>query len=72
MEVEEVAEVEDAKDLEDKASPAESRFARKVANFGIARRGYYTPGRMNSEEFGPAGNFTLELLYSSGIEFASC
>jgi len=49
MEVEEVAEVENAEDLEDKDFPAESLFARKVANFGIARRGYYTPGRTNSE-----------------------
>jgi hypothetical protein len=49
MEVEKVEEVEDAEDFEDKDSTAESRFARKVANFGIARRGYYTPGRMNSE-----------------------
>jgi len=49
MEVQEVEEAEDAQGLEDKDSTAESRFARNVANFGIARRGYYTPGRINSE-----------------------
>jgi hypothetical protein len=49
MKVEEVEEFEDAEGLEDKDSPAESRLARKAANFGMARRGYYTPGRMNSE-----------------------
>jgi hypothetical protein len=50
MDVEEVEEAEDAED-EDSAS-AESRLARKVANFGMAAGRYYTPGRMNSEEFG--------------------
>jgi hypothetical protein len=62
MEVEEVEEVVDAEDLEDKDCPAESRFARKVTNFGMAAGRYYTSGRTNSEEFRAAGNFTLELF----------
>ena len=53
MEVEEVAEVED---VEDEDSAEESRFARKVASFGMAVGSYYTPfGRMNSEEFWTTG-----------------
>jgi hypothetical protein len=72
MEVEEVGEVVDAEDLEDKDCPAESRLARKLTNFGMAAGRNYTPRRTNSEEFGAAGNFTLELLHSGDIEFTSC
>jgi phosphohistidine phosphatase SixA len=49
MEVEEHEEVEDA---EEEDSSPKLRLARKVANFGMAAGRYYTPGRMNSEEFG--------------------
>jgi hypothetical protein len=48
MEVVEGEEVEDVEDEESAA--AESRLARKVASFGMVRGGYYTPGRMNSED----------------------
>jgi hypothetical protein len=47
MEVEDGEEVEDAEDEESTA--AESRFARNVANFGMAARRYYTPRRIRSE-----------------------
>jgi hypothetical protein len=43
-EAEEVGEVED----EDSAA-AESRFARKLASFGMVAGGHYTPGRIQSE-----------------------
>jgi hypothetical protein len=59
-------------DVEGADSTAESRLARKVASFGMAAGRYYTPGRMNGEDIGAAGNFTLELFDSSGIEFALC
>jgi dihydroxyacetone kinase len=48
MEVKEGEEVEDVEDEESAA--AESRLARNVANFGMAARRYYTPGRIRSEE----------------------
>jgi hypothetical protein len=48
MEVEEGEDVEEVED-EDSAA-AESRLARNVANFGMAPGGYYTPGRMLSED----------------------
>ena len=43
MEVEEIKEVED---VEDDDSAAESRLARKVANFGMALGRYYTLRRI--------------------------
>ena len=56
MEVEEGREDEEVvefevDDVEDKGSAAESRLARKVANFGMALGPYYTLGRINSELF---------------------
>jgi len=44
IEVEQVEEVEEIEDEE--SSAAESRLARKVANFGMAAGRYYTPGRI--------------------------
>jgi len=64
MEVEEGEEVED---VEDEDSAPKLRLAPKVANFGMAAGRYYTPERMNSEEFGGACTFR-----SDGVGFASC
>jgi hypothetical protein len=46
--MEQVAFGED-EDVEDEGSAAESRLARKVANFSMAAGRYYTLGRTNSE-----------------------
>jgi hypothetical protein len=46
-EFEEAEEVEEVGDEDSVA--AESRFARKLASFGMVARGYYTPGRIQSE-----------------------
>ena len=68
MEVEEVEEAEDAEDLEDKDSPAESRLARKVTNFGMAAGRNYTPGRMRSEAFNKgAESAFLSTNFSRGM-----
>ena len=42
--------VEDAEEVEDRDSVAESRLARKVASFGIVAGHYYTPRRRFSED----------------------
>jgi hypothetical protein len=46
MEVEEGEEVEDVAEADGADSAVESRLARKVANFGMAAEGYYTPRRI--------------------------
>lgn len=43
-------EVEEGESVEEADSEAESRLARKVANFGMAAGRYYTPRRIYSEE----------------------
>ena len=56
MEVEEDRDDEEVEefelgDVEGKGSVAESRLARRVANFGMALSRYYTLRRINSELF---------------------
>jgi len=63
MEVEE-CEVEEVV-AEDAAG--ESRLARKVASFGMAAGRYYTPRRMNSEEFKATRSSPIDQIYSHGV-----
>jgi hypothetical protein len=49
--MEDVEEAKEAEEVDDADSTVESRLARKVASFGMVLRGYYTPERIESEEY---------------------
>jgi hypothetical protein len=67
--MEEVKEAEEVEEVGDEDSAAaESRFARKLASFGMVADGYYTPGRIQSEAH--SDQFFLNFLpHGLGLQF---
>jgi hypothetical protein len=63
--IEDIEEAKGAEGVEAEDSvAAESRFARKLASFGMVVGGYYTPGRIKSEVYIAQGQ-SLAFRYCS-------